>query len=543
MAERKAGGTPFGQHPGRQRGRNGPAGAVAADVRVRGDLGGIEVEALEFEEPVIRVTPEMWVPADREQTGVPAADSATGAAQKDAGLPAASGFDIVLKSLRIRNGRFELRGFDGLNGRPALPDVGFRSTIEWDGLRYEEGRVTATAPLALRLDNIEVGAGRSALAETLAAVRGLELRFAPQDLLERRRIESVILDAPDIRWTPQNVERFFGGEDGAPAKSPAPGPGSGAGGAPGEEISWTIGSAEIREGSVDVRGLNFGGRTLPALAVSVEGLFKDLAIFGNGKVTSGSLQEIRLRQLRIENPESLGPDSVPLAEMAEMRAGFRIEELIEQNRIEELTIEKPVIRLTDETLPGWLAERARQGPPPAGAGNPAPETSPAGAEEKDGGLLPWKVARLEVSGGSFRLDTNAFGVRVPEVAGQFDLVTLPQSESGDGQYRATFHEVGIRARESQTEEKTPAAESRVASIRKMQVDFSDREIQSDRRIERVDIEGAILNVGAGLGRLVNRDQDGETAAEIAPELPPAGEVPGSGRCGRRTLAHRCSGDH
>lgn len=497
-------------------------GKVVAEVRVRSDLSGIEVEDLEFAEPSIRIMPDMWAPVSREA-------GAAAPEPKQVGAPAAPGFDVVLKSLRIRNGRFELRGFDGREGRPALPDLGFQSTIEWQNLRYEEGRVTSEAPLALRLDNIEVRAGRSAVAETLADARSLEMRFSPQDLLEGRRIESVILDAPAVRWTPENVERFFGEAAEEPEDRPAqpgePEPGD----APNDEISWKVGTAEIREGAVDVRGLKFGGRTLPALAVSADCLFKDLAITGSGKVTSDSLQEIRLRGLRIDNPEPKGGGAAPpLAEMAGMRARFRIGELLEKNQVAELKMEKPVIHLTDDTIPGWLAEMVVGGRPPAAAGEPQAAEPQKTADGQVAAPAPWEVADLSLTGGVFQIDTGQFGGRLPKVEGNFNLETLPEPESGGRRYRATLDQVRIRAR-GQADEKAAVRESDVAFIRRLGVDFSARDLQEKKRIERVEIEGAVMNVGGGLDRLVKGD-DGEKAAteEARPAEQPAaaGETPG-----------------
>jgi hypothetical protein len=479
-------------------GGGGSVDRIALAGRIRSDLRGIEIARLGLENPKLKLTPDLFSAAKagarKEKASAPATDT-------DKESKAA--FQILLGVLDVRGAALEVSGFE------STPPVSLTTELVWKDLTIDGSRIRSAAPLTWSVENLKVG--------DLATVEKVTSVFVPTTLVERGRVESIEIEGPRLLLTPKTVpERATPAADAAKtATAPLP---------EGEkrQPAWEIGALSVRRGALEARDWQFNGLEIPIVKVadiSADGKALSAASFSaeGGPAVEDAVQSIELRGVSAGEAEK-GP-----MEVESIAAKFRVGSVLREKRLDALVISKPVLRLTDEALPGWFEKEVA-----------APESV---GEEKAAAILT--VDDLSMVDGDLRVDTRGMDGRIPKLEGAFSIAKAPgnQGKGEDLLYCLKLERLNVGQREEKpaaasaepakpveklgglfpgddTDPKPTNAraigirEQDVALLRELNIDFTPAGIQRDRRIERIEVKGAELQVGDALRGLV----DGKSTA-------------------------------
>ncbi len=481
---------------------------IAVSGRVRADLGGLEIGELAITRPTLAITPD-WLPTET------ASDARTSLEETPAGTDA---FEVLIGVLKISDARVSLAGFAGgeLAPGPRLPDVAFGTSINWRELRLAGGDISSANPLRLALEGVVVDAhegARDGDTAPTAEIGALEITLDPASLLSRGRLESVSLIAPRLSLTPASLAKMVVTATGESGEEKASAP-------------WELGSLAVRDGELSVSGWEWEGRALPDLSLRWEGNLADL----DADFDSQTGQILGLRDLRVG---SVGRGSIVACDAVDVE--FSLDSWRHAGRLDALRVSRPLLDLTDDRLPDWVAGFS-------------PGTTPGSGQGGGDGPV-YRVGDLRVSDGAIRLDTDALGGRLPKLQGRFSLESSPGGEGESTPYRFQLTDARLRSREGETMPdsgtalgggalgglfpqdavpgETDAADRRgairerdVAFVRELTIDFTAEGVQRDRRVESIEVRGGEFQLGKGLQEMVDGAAGEEAAAGDAPAPPP-----------------------
>ncbi|MCB1079331.1 MAG: hypothetical protein KDM64_16035, partial [Verrucomicrobiae bacterium] len=449
---------------------------------------------------------------------------------EESGEEGGEDFELLLGALAIRNAKVEMTGFTGEGGISRVPDWSLETDFLWRDLSIVGGRLSSATPLTLALSHVKVGTEVGDSEAPMASVERASMIFDPIQLVEKGRIESIELRRPDLTLSPRTLNRVMSEkapkDDGTP-ESPAP---EGAESA----APWEIGRVTVESGKLTARDWSWKDRAIPEVELGWDldlNSLSEAMISGTSKGT-GAPQAIRISDLSVAGRGEGEEKAVSIASL-EMRFGFQ--ELIQKGHLNTLKLEQPKFHLTDDILPDWIAKWSPSAVQEEGEGGAPAAKAENGGAPSDGRL--WTAQILDISGGSFELDSRAMEGRLPKLAGEFSV--RPVGEEGpkpeDRRYRFQLEQLKIgadRPDESVQQGAAPASppaeklgglfpgdadddktpnepthrsisQRDVALVRDLMVEFTPAGLQRDRKIERIQIKGGEVQVGDALHRLVN----------------------------------------
>ncbi len=478
-------------------GRDGRIAAFSGEGRVSADLRRFEFGPLRLEHPVLRLTPQTFP----RRTKPPTEEGAPPRPGPSDPPPARS---IHLQGVEVAGAELSIKGFDGADGGPLLPDFSFGTSFSLPALAFAEGGWKGDGPLALTLREARVGAGGPPFLS--AASIQVEAQSLGA-LLAERRLSKVVFETPDLLASNGTLARFLGskaeaqGEDDHEDKDEAEAATPDAAASP-----WVFETVEILPGSVRIRDLDLGGKRAPEFSTAIRGTLRDLRFGGGAGFASEGLQSLLLEQTRLR-PPGAAASAEPLLSMERVELEGNWADFQRENLVERLVVRGPRIEFTDAALGDWL----RGGDP--GPGAPRPINRPV-----------YKARHLEASGGRLVADSSFATGRVPKIHADFSLATAPPREGDPFAYRLQLDEFAIRnharllepvgpprpAEQDPTDAISPLAEGEVFRVKRIEVDFTAAGLQRTRRIDKLKIDGAVLTVGEGLKAI---------AGDGAPEAP------------------------
>lgn len=526
--------------------------------RIRSDLRGVEIAELAFAKPEVTVTPE-WMPSRDESS------EATPPSEKTSEKPTVESadneaFEVLVGAFRVLDGKFTVRGFDENSDGPVLPEVAMRSSIDWRDLRIKGGEISSSKALDFVIDDLEIdahaqpGSGEPAT----ATIERFAVSFVPQDLLDRKRIESIQLTSPEAFLTPESTVRLLNAESSEEAEPDSANSSEGTeveSGSTNPELEWEIGSLAVTGGAIEARDWMWEERAIPSVSLDWEMALAEFSQRSFSSEGEASLDEpgqrVALSNVKIGEHDAGGEEEeVPaLLTAASMEAEFRFGKLFREHRIDAFRMQRPLLDFTDEKLPEWVVGYSD-------SFGGASESEEAKAESP---VAPvFSAGEIQIDDGVMRLDTEAFGGRIPKMQGRFSLANLAEAE-GDTPtlYRFELDEFRVRSQQgkampgsassepsAENEEKTEALgglfpqdpdpdetvedggsnqagrsgairERDVAFVRQLKVDFSAEGVQRDRRIEKIEVKGAEFQVGEGLREMVDDGSDAEVDEDAA----------------------------
>lgn len=467
------------------------------------DLSRVDLDKVHLRRPVIRLSPgnipSPQTPAKEKASSTPTSPSSTDSPP----------FHLSLAGLELSDGRFELSGYDGRDGRARLPDLSFETNLSLPPIRFENGSWESDGAMEFPLLQVSAGSGGVPFFNAGKLLVGID---SPGSLIRDRRIARAELHDGDLLASDETLARFLAESSGSPD--------------PPSEVgeAWVIEKLSLSRTGVAIRDLHLSGRETPRLTTSLSGELKDLRFGGEAGFDSEGTQQLRLEQIRLHAPGShASPDPLLAIEFAEAEVAWR--DFQQENRIARLVARGPRIEFTDEALGAWLS------PPP-----PTPETS------RPVNRPVYRVTALEVTGGKLTADSSFANGRVPKLRGNFSMDTR-SPDDGEDTYRLRLEQVELRnhartlelvgpprpeslppAGKPSTSRPGPLAEGEVFRVGTIDADFTAAGLQRTRRVERLKIDEAVLTVGEGLKSLVDGD-DGDGAAPPATPSSPAPAAP------------------
>ncbi|MFK5921765.1 MAG: hypothetical protein QM496_06270 [Verrucomicrobiota bacterium] len=539
-------------------------------VMVSSDAKKVEIRRLQIIRPEVHITPSLLANFAKGKPVVSTKSAAGGAmagqvqdneANGEAAQTngdAATALELVIGELVVRQGRFALSGFDGGDGQLLLPKVAFETSLNWSGIEIKGGQFKSQAELGLNLQKLSVdGAQGETAVNPLFAAKQLALRFLPQDLIQKRRLQGLKLSSPELHLSAENLYRVMGAGNEEKEKSEVDVVGR-AGAVEQEKederISFELGELLIEGGRFFMEEMD--EPLLPDVETSFTGQFSELKYaVAEGLVSSAEDQKVSLSDLRV-NAAALanGKDLIKVAKVA---VDFKIDDLLQQGRLHRLQVQAPKLWVNDETVKRWLPLFRSESVKEGGGSAPAEKMEKRGglAKEEEGKI--WQVGDLEITEGSFFTHLEKSIKGIPRLMGDFSLETLPfefsadKDEMQEPHYR--LHVAGLRVRPqsfvpSQAGDGSGGGQGRrgessdrdVAFVRDLVVEVTPRELQQEKRIGSVVVAGGTLKLdedfralmgesgadGGGGGKKA-ASQGKENAAEVkaAPALSPVeGEV-------------------
>ncbi|MCB1207092.1 MAG: hypothetical protein KDN18_22755 [Verrucomicrobiae bacterium] len=487
------------------KGQMGSIDSLEVSGTLTTDLSQIDLETVRLQRPVFRLTPR----DDRGDSPKKEMEkSPSGQAVSNGEKP--SSFRLTLAGLELSDGRFELTGFDGTNGRARLPNLSFESTFSLPALRLEEGSWKSEGAIELPLFQVSAGSGKLPFFSAGSVLIGAE---SLQTLIRDQRIASVEIRDGDLLASDETLSRFLA-ESTRKTESPSPS------GSP-----WILESLRFTRTGVAVRDLHLSGKETPALTASISGDLQDLRFGGEAGFDSEGTQQLRLEQTRLHAPGSR-ESPAPLLSIEFAEAEFAWRDFQSKNRIARLDARGPRIEFTDEALGDWLN-------PPSGPDTPRPVNRPV-----------YRVTDLEVTGGKLSADSSFAGGRVPKLNGDFSLNSRPDDSGGSDAYRLRLAQVELRnhprtlefigpprpdslspAGKPSSNRPGPLAEGEVFRVGTIEADFTATGLQRNRRVEHLKIDEATLTVGEGLKSLVDGDAAPEKEADAPTSATPPSPAP------------------
>lgn len=494
-------------------GGSGHLAAFAATARLSDDLATIDLGPVKLEGLDLRISPGTFPPDPAPQkTNGP--DRAAEPAPSDPDRTAAAAERTIhLRGIEVRGASLALAGFDGMEGRARLPDLALETDFSLPDLRLSEGRWESEGPIALEFRQVQVAAGGTVPFFSAGSVRANATSL--EDLVDGRRLDSLVVEDADILASDATLARFLAAAP--PAASPAA-----------EEKSagppWTIGHLSLGPTGIVVRDLTLGAKKAPEITTSLSGDGRDLRFGGADGFASEGMQEILLEPLDLRPPASVR-SAAPLLALARAEVALDWADFQREGRIGRLVVRGPRIEFTDAALGDWLKQA---------------ESTPEGTRPVNRPV--YRVDALSVSGGRLVADSSFATGRVPKIHAGFSLETLTNAPDGEPAYRARLDDFTLRnhARAPgfvgppkppslfpptlEPAPRQPLAEGEVIRIAEIEVDFTAAGLQRTRRIDRVEIDGAVLTVGEGLKSVVQGDEAEPKPADPAPD-PPAPAPP------------------
>lgn len=462
------------------------SGRVSADLS-RYSFGPIHLRGLD-----LTITPDLFPPTQEGQVDYPTLSG-----------PAKSPPELQFERITATDLSLALAGFDGLDGRPRLPDLSFTTALDLPGLGYREGRWEHPEPIALTLTDPQAGSGGTPFFN--GDLLNLTIPSLPA-LLAEHRLGSMELGRADVLLTDQTLSRFLRKTDDKPAD-------------PDKRTGkpWIIDSLTVGRSGVLMRDLRLGEKPMPGLSTSLAGELRDLRFGGGSAFDSSGVQRLTLEQTEVRAPGA-GAASAPLLDLERSDLVVDWSEFDRDKRIRRLEVRGPKIEFTDAALGEWL----RGGEP--GEEEPRPIDRPV-----------YKVDELAVTGGRLTADSSFAAGKVPKIDAGFSISTLA-GETAPHNYRMQFDDFSIRNHARVFEfvgpprpgttslPGSPVNEGEVFRVECITLEATATELQRTRRLGKLKLDGAGMIVGEGLRSIVD-DGKGPQPAEPAPATPPEAATP------------------
>ena len=470
-------------------------------TRLNRDISHIEIDELLIERPGVIFTPD-WLAPQAQET-----ETEQGQINEPTGLDREaepSPISIVLSSMKINGADFRVLGFDEEAGRGLFPDLKVSGSLDFENIAYLNGKLNSQDAIDLTLDRLFVGNGD----ETLIDARPFKISAASlQDLVENHSIETLEIGDAKITVSDEAFARFPKGKG---EKDTAP-------------FTASIQSAKISKGHFVMENFNPEGKAMPQVDTRFSTTLSDL-LYGPEGLKSPESQSVILDSFSIHAP-GIVKDAPALLTFTKAEGKFTPDQFNRNSRIEKLLLEEPEIRITDESLGNWA--------------DPTQEEEAIGPANR----AVYSADKLEVNSGLLIADTKFANKAIPKIVSKFSLTTLEDSPNPESPiYHLMLNDLRLRNHARVTEgsaiienpdssdpnTSTDAApitqtvvEEEVFKVKEISANFTAKQLQRDRRIEKIKVDGATLNVGHGLKELV-REDTGEPAKDEkkAPETEP-----------------------
>lgn len=452
------------------------------------DLSHLDIGPLRIEQVDLHITPN-WIalshPNQGEKDANPPSDQSS---QQDKAInsplpaPEKTGLSFYLHDIEIADGQISLSGFDGDQGRPHLPDLAFSISANFPNISNKGGQWESDGPIPLTISQVEASSGGTPFFMASNVNIGIS---SLGDLLTKQQIESIALREIELYASDASLACFFHPPDSSPKEFP-------------EGRAWHIGTVDIGESALRMDQFNLFGQAMPELTASFSGTLHDLRIGGREGFSSPAEQSLELRQVEIMGPGSEST-AEPLVSIKKAELIGSVDAILRDHILTKLAIEAPRISLTDSALGKWKAVTA----PPVTedstvkSENSNLKTEPKSKTDQEKSVPAiYTITDLSISDGKLLIDTD-LGGNMPRVLADFSVETRPPKDGVTDAYRLYLSDFLAESRASSSEgRKAPVAE--IIRVEKMHVDVSATELQRDKHIGKIHLDGALLTVGDGL---------------------------------------------
>lgn len=317
--------------------------------------------------------------------------------------------------------------------------------------------------------------------EPIIRLAGLRTEFTWKELLDQRRIDSVELDQPDVRYDAE-IQRLFA----TPATTPA---------APPQKVTapYVIGSLRVNQGHALLRDLD--GSPV-SYEFTTDAALSEIPLGSGGEWTDAA-QALTIRDLALRTDTTR-----PFVRVPVIYGTFTWDDLINHRRIGTIRIEEPRLRFDPGVQRALATKEEPAVPRPIPGKFIGPPIPPP---------PPFRVGELELVGGRVHLADLGMGLPSIDFGLQTTFRDLALSLEGEA-LGETIQTIELRdiGLQSPADPFTP-----VLTLRTLFIRFTPAGLWH-RRIEHVEILQPVLHIGEDLFWYVDRVQQGQTEAEETP---------------------------
>ncbi len=465
------------------------------------DLSQVEIESLLIRSPDLRITPELFPRSASSESQAQKTQQGQLTHSTLSDHPGKSP-TFLLRGLQIEDARLALTGFDGKGSLPSLPDLSFAVSATFPEIRFQNGLISNDQPLSLDFTSVHAG---SESHEFFSSDR-VHLRLhSLSDLIHRQQIAEVRIANPTLLASDESLARLLSSTKNEKNHESVTSP------------PWVIQSFVLDSGSLKVEKLTLPESvSLPDLSATLSAELKDLRFGGADGFYSDGRQSLSIRQLRINAPGATEAKT-PLLNLSQVDATVDWKSMKSEHRIEKIALREPLITLTDETLGSWadvLTALATTSTTPRETRLDQP-TTPVPVSSTPAQTPVYAVTDLSLTSGKLLIDTSAAHDTIPKVQADLLIETRTDSQTPPDSYRLTLSDVAIQSRVLDHDHLSHIAspEDGILSVKKLHADFNARELQQDKRIGVVRLDGALLTVGDGLKSTFGQQLDSEKLAQ------------------------------
>ncbi|NNE90345.1 MAG: hypothetical protein HKN23_01735 [Verrucomicrobiales bacterium] len=484
---------------------------IALDLLLSPDFARIEVVDFSVLNPAITVTPELVSgpeAADESIAETNQQDTVDEPTLSDRKRPASA--ELKVNRVRLEGGDFSVREF------AAVPDVDFETGFDWGDFQWGSGMFFAGEQFHLRLEDVRIDGSAAGDADVpLARLNAIDLRGDWLEILHLKKLNSIVLESPDVVLTADSIARF-GGEGKKTEVEPESAPGE----------PWTVETVRIQDGIFLMRDLG----EAPGISSKLTADLSGVKIGGEAGFDAEIV--LNVSDFVMQGP---GAESASLVTIPTGTLEFQLSELLDERGVKSLKLDQPVVEVTDASLGDWAN----------------PDDSGDGEEKVEPEAPIWIVGDLAIDNGTIVVDTQLGGGQIPKVGGNFSIQDDPEVSSDPENPGYRVHFTGVRLRNhAKPESVGPAperpplgglfptdpdptkpviirgiAEKDVAFVRDFTLDLTATGVQREQRIERVQVKGGTVKIGDGLKTMAEKQEPADNPEEPKPDDQPQAAVP------------------
>lgn len=237
--------------------------------------------------------------------------------------------------------------------------------------------------------------------------------------------------------------------------------------------------------------------TLPVCRTGLDARCVNLLLDGSG-LTSPDPQQLLLKDFEAREAAS----GKPLVALGSAEVSAVLDEVFNDKRLREVSVEAPKLWLTESELPDGLNPLSTP-VPPQGEAVPATDEKP--------GWYGWRADRLTVKDG--KIAASDLGPGIPNAEGQFRIETSPREPGGDPFYRVRVDNISF------DNPLFPAVRLRTGGV--MDLDLHPIRLWTDEQIDEVRVNGHRVELNDAFMKLF----EAGPAAPSKEDTPPPAEAP------------------
>lgn len=493
----------------------GEAPVTLQNLRVKGRVheGIVDIADVELGQTALKLTPELLAMFGLNFSGAASTD-ATGAKPPPV-PPPASGLvrEVRIENAKVSDVSLSTSGFADKNvSGLSLPNIEAGGSYEAHGIEWHEGAMPVVTSQKAQLRDVKIETpDHSGYARFGSA--SLEMNTA--DKGAKWIVESLVLNKPDILWTPQLRMLLplpnSGRKADATTDTKTPPTSATAAAPPSEPARPTV---LLKQVSVTEASIAIADPGMMPFELHTKGtlMLANLLLDSKG-LHSQSFQTLEVTEGRLVFPSAEGqPEKKPWLELPHGEMVVKPDDWNEHTRIAKLALDGLVVRMRDGNTP-WVATE----PATAKADQPQTENREPPTEKREPGTEdPWwkriNSDELTLNKGVADLVLNL--PKPVDMRAQVDITTK-RTDGGGGQHTVRIADFTARL-PSLSPTPFPVAQANlIEGVVRLP------EMWTQQRIDELHLTGASVDMNEALLKLFEREKQ-ETASAAEPKTEPAG---------------------